>query len=148
MFEFSSASRFPSRRMGLKSLCINKMWSQNKQLFEVHQNFTIYFSGSGKTPWVYNLSPSIYITGRRKYILYMMFHNQVIGLNSLIHQKMPLLFNHHMILGKEQIPQMMQTLVHQYTSRGSSNINSKAQQMMLSRVENSQCQNETLSFGC
>lgn len=32
-----------------------------------------------------------------------------------------------MILGKEQMPQMMQTLVNQYTSRGSSNTNSKAQ---------------------
>lgn len=40
---------------------------------------------------------------------------------------MPLLFNHHMILRKEQIPDMMQTLVTQYTSRSSSNTNSKAQ---------------------
>lgn len=40
---------------------------------------------------------------------------------------MPLLCNHHVILGKEQIPPMLQTLVNQYTSRGSSNTNSKAQ---------------------
>lgn len=32
-----------------------------------------------------------------------------------------------MILGKEQMPQMMQTLVNQYTSRGNSNTNSKEQ---------------------
>lgn len=40
---------------------------------------------------------------------------------------MPLLFNHHTISCKEQIPELMQTLVNQYTSRSSSNTNSKAQ---------------------
>lgn len=40
---------------------------------------------------------------------------------------MPLLFNYHMMLGKEQIPQMMQTLVNQYTPRGSSNTDSREQ---------------------
>lgn len=112
--------------MGLKSLYINKMWSQ------------IIILSSSKPyhlpQWFWKTSMSLQLSSLYRYYCKKEIHLIYgVSLSSYrtqqfnLTQKMPLLCNHHMILGKEQIPPMLQTLVNQYTSRASSNTNSKAQ---------------------
>lgn len=75
MFEFSSTSRLPPRRMGLKSLsvlikCGPKINSYSKSIKTLPFISVVNEKLPGKTPWVYNLGPSIYYWKKEIYLVY------------------------------------------------------------------------------